>query len=157
MCKNSFNNKKLEELDNFIDSIEEKEGSLISILHKAQDIFGYLPKVVQLHVAKKTKISPAKINGVVTFYSYFTEVPRGEHVINVCLGTACFVKGAMGILQEVEQQLGISAGQITPDGKFSIDTLRCIGACGLSPVMMIDGKVHGRMERKNVKKLLQIN
>lgn len=129
MCKNSFNNKKLEELDNFIDSIEEKEGSLISILHKAQDIFGYLPKVVQLHVAKKTKIS-AKINGVVTFYSYFTEVPRGEHVINVCLGTACFVKGAMGILQEVEQQLGISAGQITPDGKFSIDTLRCIGACG---------------------------
>ncbi|MEA4901325.1 NAD(P)H-dependent oxidoreductase subunit E [Desulfitobacterium sp.] len=157
MCTNDFNDSKFRELDEYIESLEVKEGSLIAILHKAQDIFGYLPRIVQSHVAQKTNIPEAKIYGVVTFYSYFNEAPRGEHVVNVCLGTACFVKGSMGILHEVEEQLGISAGQTTPDGKYSIDTLRCIGACGLSPVVMIDGKVHGRVERKKVRKLLQIS
>lgn len=154
MCLNKLSQEKFEMLDNFIDKIQNKEAELITILHKAQEIFGYIPKEVQLHISRKLTIPAAKVNGVVTFYSYFTEEPKGEHVISVCMGTACFVRGAEGILEELQNELKIKAGQTTEDGKFTIDALRCVGACGLAPVMIVDGKVHGRVVKENVKAIL---
>lgn len=156
MCKNNFTNEKFKVLDEFIDSIEgDKKGELIGVLHKAQEVFGYLPKEIQLHVSRKLNIPAAKVHGVVTFYSYFTETPKGKHVLSVCLGTACFVKGAGEILQKLEDKLKIKAGQTTEDGMFSIDALRCVGACGLAPVVIVDGKVHGRLTKEDVNGLIE--
>lgn len=155
MCSATATHPQFAELDAYIDGLENKQGMLISILHKAQSLFGYLPQEVQLHVARKLDVPAAKVNGVVSFYSFFTETPKGEHVINVCLGTACFVRGAEDILQELETRLKIKPGQTTPDGKFTIDALRCVGACGLAPVMIIDGKVHGRLNKSDVAGLLK--
>jgi len=151
---NSITEEKYQELDNYIGSLDDTKGALISVLHKAQSIFGYLPREVQRHIGEKLDIPSAKVNGVVTFYSFFTEVPKGEHLIQICMGTACFVRGAEGILSMLEQKLQIKAGQTTADGKFSIDALRCIGACGLAPVMMVDGKVYGRLTTDQIDKIL---
>jgi NADH:ubiquinone oxidoreductase subunit E len=147
--------EKFQELDNYIKDLGQMEGALISILHRAQHIFGYLPKEVQLHVARAMGIPAAKVNGVVTFYSYFTETPKGEHIINVCLGTACFVRGAEAILKDIETRLNIKAGETTTDGKFSIDALRCVGACGLAPVIIVDGKVYGRVKIEEIEGILK--
>jgi NADH:ubiquinone oxidoreductase subunit E len=155
MCKNLLAEEMFKELDSYIGSLENKEGTLITVLHKAQEIFGYLPKEVQLHVARRLDTTAAKVNGVVTFYSYFTEEPKGEHVINVCLGTACYVRGAEAILKEIENKLKIRAGGITEDGKFSLDGLRCVGACGLAPVVIVDGKVFGRVKIEEVEGILE--
>lgn len=153
-CNNAFAKEKFTELDSFIESLENTEGSLISVLHKAQSIFGYLPPEVQSYVGKKLNIPAAKVNGVVTFYSYFTETPKGEHLVQICLGTACFVRGAENILKKLEEKLQIKAGQTTPDGKFSIDGLRCVGACGLAPVVIVDGKVFGRVTPDQIDDIL---
>jgi NADH-quinone oxidoreductase subunit E len=134
------------ELDEYVAALPDRQGALIAVLHKAQSIFGYLPREVQLHVSRLLDLPAAKVYGGVSFYSFFTEEPRGEHVINVCMGTACFVRGAEIILKEIEADLGIKAGQTTPDGRFTIDALRCVGACGLAPVVMVDGKVYGRVK-----------
>jgi NADH:ubiquinone oxidoreductase subunit E len=150
MCENALTEGKFKELDSYVDALPEKHGMLISVLHKAQAIFGYLPQEVQLHVARKLDLPAAKVYGVVSFYSYFAEEPRGDHIINVCTGTACFVRGAEGILKELESHLGIKSGQTTPDGRFTIDALRCVGACGLAPVVMVDGKVYGRVKTGEV-------
>lgn len=155
MCKNLITEEKFKKLDEYIDELGQMEGALISILHRAQHIFGYLPKEVQLHVARKMGITAAKVNGVVTFYSYFTEEPKGEHVISVCLGTACFVRGAEQILNELETKLKVKAGETTADGRFSIDALRCVGACGLAPVIIIDGKVYGRVKTDEIESILK--
>lgn len=154
MCKNAINEEKFAELDQFIEKMDGGEGDLIEILHKAQGIFGYLPKEIQLHVARKIGIPASKVNGVVTFYSYFTEEPKGEHVISVCMGTACFVRGAAEILSSLQEKLGIKVGETTKDGKFTLDSLRCVGACGLAPVVMADGKVHGRVTIEDLDKIL---
>ncbi len=154
MCENKFAEEKFRELDAFIEKVGAREGNLIEILHKAQELFGYLPKEVQLYVSRSLKISAAKVNGVVTFYSYFTEIPKGRHVISVCMGTACFVRGASDILTALEEKLGVKSGQTTKDGKFTIDSLRCVGACGLAPVVIADGKVHGRVEVDDLDNIL---
>lgn len=154
MCENKLAQEKFQELDGFIAGLINKESELITILHKAQEIFGYLPKEVQLYISRKLQIPAAKVNGVVTFYSYFTEEPRGEHIISVCMGTACFVRGAEPIMNELEDQLKIKSGQTTADDKFSLDGLRCVGACGLAPVVIVDGKVHGRVKKEQVKEIL---
>lgn len=154
MCENKFAEEKFRELDGFIEKVGASEGNLIEILHKAQNLFGYLPKEVQLYVSRSLGISAAKVNGVVTFYSYFTETPKGKHVISVCMGTACFVRGASDILVALEKKLGIKTGQTTKDGKFTIDSLRCVGACGLAPVVIADGKVHGRVEVDDLDNIL---
>ncbi len=146
MCKNTLTEEKFGELDAYVMALPERQGALIAVLHKAQEIFGYLPKEVQLHVARLLDLSAANVYGVVSFYSFFAEEPRGEHVINVCMGTACFVRGAEIILKELEADLGVKAGQTTADGRYSIDALRCVGACGLAPVVMVDGKVYGRVK-----------
>lgn len=154
MCKNKLTEEKFSELDSFIDSQKDVQGALIGTLHKAQEIFGYLPKEIQLHVSRKLKIPAAKVNGVVTFYSYFSETPKGEHIISVCMGTACFVRGSEEILKEIESKLDIKAGQTSADGKYSIDSLRCVGACGLAPVVIVDGKVFGRVTKAQVGEIL---
>ena len=146
MCKNALTQEMFRELDAYVASLPDKKGALIAVLHKAQSIFGYLPREVQLHVSRLLDLPAAKVYGVVSFYSFFTEEPRGDHVINVCMGTACFVRGAEIILKEVETDLGVKTGQTTADGRFSIDALRCVGACGLAPVVMVDGKVYGRVK-----------
>jgi NADH-quinone oxidoreductase subunit E len=155
MCNFTECNKKLfDELDLFINTISQSEDSLIQVLHHAQGIFGYLPKEVQLHVAKKLNVSPAKVYGVVSFYSYFTAEPKGEYKISVCLGTVCFVKGADKILAEFEKQLGIKSGETTSDLKFSLEGLRCVGACGLAPVVVVNGKVYGQVKVDQVKDII---
>lgn len=154
MAKYEVDEGKLKQLEEYIDSIEQKEGALIGILYKAQEIFGYLPKDVQLFVARKLGIPASKVFGVTTFYSYFTMEPRGKHVINVCMGTACFVKGADKVLEEIKKELGITEGNMSADGMFTVDSLRCVGACGLAPVVMVDGKVYGRVKVEDVKSIL---
>lgn len=130
-------------------------GELINILHETQNAIGYLPKEVQVLVAKNLGIPATRVNGVVSFYAFFTEKPKGKHPISVCLGTACYVRGAEKVLDEVKKILGIEVGETTPDGFFSLDCLRCVGACGLAPVLMIDGKVYGNVDPKNVKAILE--
>lgn len=130
-------------------------GELINILHETQTTLGYLPKDVQALVAKQLNIPATRVNGVVSFYAFFTEKPKGKHPISVCLGTACYVRGSEKVLDEIKKVLGIEVGETTPDGVFSLDCLRCVGACGLAPVMTIDGKVYGNVDPKNVKKILE--
>ena len=154
MCCKDLNENLFKDLDEFIKSIPDKQGALIAVLHKAQHIFGYLPKEVQIFVAKKLDLPVAKVNGVVTFYSYFTEIPTGKYVINVCMGTACFVKGAGDILEDFERKLGVKLGQTTEDGNFTIQALRCVGACGLAPVVTVNDKVYGHFTKQMVDKIL---
>ena len=130
-------------------------GELINILHETQNTLGYLPKEVQALVAKNLNIPVSRVNGVVSFYAFFTEKPKGKHPVSICLGTACYVRGSDKVLEEVKKVLGIEVGQTTPDGVFSLDCLRCVGACGLAPVMTIGGKVYGNVDPKNVRKILE--
>ena len=129
-------------------------GELIAILHECQSKLGYLPEPVQRIVARKLGIPASKVYGVVTFYSFFTMTPKGKYPISVCLGTACYVRGADKLLEEFKRVLGIDVGQTTPDGKFSLDCLRCVGACGLAPVVMVGEHVYGRLDPKDVQKIL---
>ena len=156
MCDFVSQNQKLfDELDNLIDSLEvADESALIFVLKEAQGIFGYLPKEVQLHIADKLGVAPSIVYGVVSFYSYFSTTPVGEHKISVCLGTACFVKGSKAVLAELEKQLDIKAGETTKDLKFTIECLRCVGACGLAPVVVIDGKVYSRVSPDDITDIL---
>lgn len=131
-----------------------KPGELINVLHKCQGEFGYLPEEVQREVAHYLNMPVSKVYGVVTFYSFFTMTPKGKHAISVCLGTACYVRGSEAILDELKKELKIEVGGVTEDGKFSLDCLRCVGACGLAPVMLIDEKVYGRLEPSMVKGIL---
>ena len=156
MCDNPSLDDGYHRLDDYIDSLPYKKENLIGILHHAQELFGFLPDKLQLHIAQKLDVPAAKVYGVVSFYSFFTMKPRGKHNANVCMGTACFVRGAEKLQEEVEKQLGIKTGQTTEDNLFSLDSLRCIGACGLAPVMMMDGKVYGRInEPEEVRQVLE--
>ncbi|MDD4183806.1 MAG: NAD(P)H-dependent oxidoreductase subunit E [Candidatus Izemoplasmatales bacterium] len=146
LCKN-----KLSELDDYIASLEgNKQEQLIHVLHKAQGLFGYLPHNLQLYVARALDLPAAKVNGVVTFYSYFTEKPTGKNVICVCMGTACYVKGAQKVLDEVLKQTNSKKNDISPDGLFTVKEVRCIGACGLAPVMTVNDKVYGNVDEREI-------
>ncbi|MDD3402987.1 MAG: NAD(P)H-dependent oxidoreductase subunit E [Hespellia sp.] len=134
-----------ESLLKVIADLKDEKGALMPILQKAQDIYGYLPIEVQTMISNETGIPLEKIYGVVTFYSQFSLNPKGKYQISVCLGTACYVKGSGEIYNALTQKLGIEGGECTSDGKFSLDACRCIGACGLAPVMTINGEVHGRL------------
>jgi len=133
---------------------ENKESELINVLHKVQGKLGYLPAEVQEVVAKELKSSVARVYGVVTFYSYFTMIPRGEFPISVCMGTACYVRGAEQVLSEFKRQLKVEVGESTNDGKFSLNCLRCVGACGLAPVVTVGEKVFGRVAPSQVKEII---
>lgn len=131
-----------------------KPGEVINVLHKVQGEFGYLPAEVQELVAAELHIPASRVYGIVSFYSFFTMKPKGEYPISVCLGTACYVRGAEKVLDEIKRQLGINVGEVTPDGKFSLTCLRCVGACGLAPVIEVGDKVYGRMTPDRVKDVL---
>jgi NADH-quinone oxidoreductase subunit E/NADP-reducing hydrogenase subunit HndA len=145
---------KLAELNDYIDSLQDKEGMLIHVLHRAQHIFGYLPKELQLHIARRVGIPAAKVYGVVSFYSYFTQTRRGEHTVSVCMGTACFVKGAEDVKEALRKELKVTFGETTEDDLFSMKEIRCIGACGLAPAIMVDEKVYGHMNEDNVRTVI---
>lgn len=137
-----------------INKYKDQKGSLMPIMQEAQEIYGYLPYQVQKIISDNTGIPLEKIYGVATFYAQFSMSPKGKYVVSVCLGTACYVKGSGDILDEVEKQLGIKDGECTEDGKFSIETCRCVGACGLAPVMIVGGDVYGKMTPDKVKDIL---
>lgn len=130
------------------------EGELINVLHKVQHKLGYLPAEVQEVIAKELKTSVARVYGVVTFYSFFTMIPKGEFPISICMGTACYVRGAEQVLSEFKRQLKVEVGESTGDGKFSLNCLRCVGACGLAPVVMVGEKVYGRVAPTQVKQII---
>lgn len=134
-----------QQLLQMIAELKDQRGSLMPILQKAQDIYGYLPIEVQTMISDETGIPLEKIYGVATFYSQFSLYPKGKYQISVCLGTACYVKGSGDVYNKLMEKLGIEGGQCTPDGKFSLDACRCVGACGLAPVMTINGEVYGKL------------
>ena len=154
------NPKKRSELEDYIDALplgcdrEQNRGLLIQTLHKAQEIFSYLPLELQLFVADKLGLHLSEVHGVVSFYSYFTEQPVGKYKINVCTGTACFVKGAGNVLDEFKRYLNIEDGETTKDEKFSLGSLRCVGACSLAPVVMVNDKVYGNVTTKMVPEII---
>jgi len=145
--------KKMEELKGFMATLQEREyphSYLIAVLHRAQEVYRYLRKDVIQEISTMLDIPVATIWGVATFYHYFNLEPRGEYVISVCLGTACYVKGSERVLDTVKQELNIEVGQTTPDMKFTLLTTRCLGTCALSPVMMINNKVYSQLNTKKV-------
>ena len=142
------------ELEEFVDSLHKKQGHLVTVLHKAQGLYGYLPVEVQQKVANLMDVSLARVYGVVSFYAYFTVVPKGRHPISVCNGTACHVTGSEKLSRALKEQLGIEAGETTRDGKFSIDQLRCVGACALAPVLMVGEKIYGGVTADQVQDIL---
>jgi len=149
-----LNDPRYEQLEELIARYKSQKGALIPVLHEAQEIFGYLPEEVQRRVADGLDIPLSEVYGVATFYSLFSLKPRGKHKIGVCLGTACYVRGAGAILAELEKELDIKVNDTTPDGKFTLEVTRCIGACGLAPVMTIDEDVFGRLTPERIKDIL---
>ncbi len=150
-----FPMEKFDELDSFIEGLETTHGALIEILHTAQKIFGYLHRDVMLYIARKLGIPGAEVFGVVSFYSYFTTKPHGKHNISICMGTACFVRGSKAILDKFKELLNVGANETTEDGLFTIKDVRCIGACGLAPVVLVDDKVFGRVTEKDLEGIIE--
>lgn len=154
MCKELSEEEKYSLLSDVIEEYEKKESNLIQILHMSQAIFGFLPNEVQSFIAKKMDLPISKVNGVVTFYSFFSTKPKGEYTVRVCLGTACYVRGGKKILEKIKEHLGIDVGETTKDLKFTLEVMRCLGACGLAPVISINGKVHKRVNANKVQQIL---
>ena len=143
-----------QQLKQVIEEHKDHEGSLMQVLQLAQGIYGYLPIEVQKMVADGLGVPLSEVYGVATFYAQFTLFPKGKNQISVCLGTACYVKGSGKIHERLEKALGIKSGECTPDGKFSLDACRCIGACGLAPVLTINGDVYGRLTEDDIDGIL---
>ena len=141
-------------LDGIIDKYSGNAGYLIPALKEAQDMFGYLPMEVQYKLAYGMNIPSSHIYGVITFYSFFTIFPRGRHTIRLCLGTACYVKGSKDVLDRINKEVGITVGETSEDGRFTLEAVRCLGACGLAPVMLIGEDTHGNLEAKQTIKIL---
>lgn len=144
-----------EELDKFIDGLPDKQSSLIAVLHHAQGMYGCLTNETQNHIAEKLELPAAKVYGVVTFYSFFRTKPKGKYEINVCLGTACFVRGADQVLNAFKEELKINSGETTEDGMFTLDSIRCVGACSLAPVVTVNDKVLGRVKPSDIKSIVE--
>ncbi|MFA4886535.1 MAG: NAD(P)H-dependent oxidoreductase subunit E [Desulfotomaculaceae bacterium] len=143
------------ELDQVISRYSKEPGQLIRILQKAQDIFGCLSEEVQSYIAEKTENPVSEVNGVVTFYSLFSTEPKGEHTFNLCMGTACYVKGAQELMDTLKEQFKVDEGETTEDRLFTLKSTRCIGACGLAPVLVADGNVHGKTSAGEITKIIQ--
>lgn len=144
----------LKTLGAFIAQFEDKQSALIKVLYEAQHIFGYLSRDVMLFISEKLEIPASKIYGVVSFYSYFTTEPKGRSQVKVCMGTACFVRGAQAIATQFENELGLKMGETGADRKFSLESLRCVGACGLAPVVLVNDTVYGKVTQDDVSKII---
>ena len=153
-CCNECGSGKYGEIDSIIDLYKDKEGSLIKVLHLAQEIYGYLPLDLQRYIADAMGMPLSEVSGVVTFYSFFSTQPRGRHTIRVCLGTACYVRGGKKIVEALQEKLGVGIGDTTEDGKFTFEVARCIGACGLAPAMMIDDVVYKQVNVNRLDSIL---
>lgn len=154
-CETAEAPAQYERLDKAIEEYHGKAGALIPVLQAAQGIFGYLPEKALRVISEKLGEPYSKVYGVVTFYSFFSLTPRGKYLIRVCLGTACYVRGAEEVLTALKQQLAIEVGQTTKDSLFSLEVGRCFGACGLAPVIMVNDDVHQSMKSSDVEKLLR--
>ncbi|MDR1697956.1 MAG: NAD(P)H-dependent oxidoreductase subunit E [Erysipelotrichaceae bacterium] len=152
---NKLNATAVKLINEIIDRYLEEKTPLMLILSDIQKEFGYIPLEVQEIVSERTGIPVADIYGVVTFYSFFSLEPKGKYIIGVCLGTACYVKGSQTIIEKFEDLLKIKAGETTPDGLFSLDALRCIGACGIAPAVTINGKVYPKVEASQVEEIIK--
>lgn len=155
-CGNKEENleKYLAPLREILSEFEKEEKYLIPILQKAQEEYGYLPEEVLKEISSVLDLSLSQVYGVVTFYTQFHQKPRGKNIIRVCMGTACHVRGGDAVLEEIQQELGIESGETTDDLKFTLETVACIGACGLAPVIMINDETHGRMNSDKVSEVL---
>jgi NADH:ubiquinone oxidoreductase subunit E len=149
-----FTAEKLTQLDAIIARYKGKPGGLIPVLEEAQVCLEYLPVSAQKKIARELNLPLSRVYGVVTFYSFFTMTPRGRHTIRVCLGTACYVRGGNALAKAIEKEIGVEEGGTTPDRKFTYETVRCLGACGLGPVVIVDDHVHGRMKPSKIKDVL---
>lgn len=155
--KVSFTGTKQQEKEfvDFVRAHSQDKGSMMPILQKAQEMYGYIPEEVQIIIAEETGVPLSEIYGIVSFYSQFTLNPKGKYQISVCLGTACYVKGSGDILDKVCDIIGCEAGSITDDGVFSVDATRCIGACGLAPVLTVNENVYGRLDVAETEKIMK--
>lgn len=152
--KNCMVEKLSKEMQELLKNYSQDKSNLIQILNEVQEKYGYIPKQSQIEISNYLNIPMAEIYGVITFYSRFTLEPKGKYNISVCLGTACFVKGSQALLDRLKERLKIEEGQTTPDGKFSIDATRCVGACGLAPVFTINNEVYGKATVKKLDEVL---
>ncbi|QTA38121.1 NAD(P)H-dependent oxidoreductase subunit E [Thermosipho ferrireducens] len=144
------------QLDEYIESVKDKKGMLINVLHRAQELFGWLPQEVQDHIAKKLNIPVSTVYGVVTFYNFFSTKPKGKHQIKVCLGTACYVKGADRVMERFLNELGVEESEVTQNGLFSVHGVRCLGACSMAPVVLIGEKdFYGKVTPDMVPEILK--
>jgi NADH:ubiquinone oxidoreductase subunit E len=150
-----FSPEQLQQVDALIEKYQGKPGSLIPVLEEVQGVLGYLPNGIQRRIAKGLDIPQSQVFGVVTFYSFFTMVPRGRHTVRVCLGTACYVRGGKRNLDRLVRDLGIEAGDTTQDRRFSLETIRCLGACGLAPVIVVGEDTHKQVKERKLREILE--
>ena len=155
MAKEDLLQENFVKLEEVIRKNKGTKGALIPVLHAAQEIFGYLSMEVQKRISEALNVPVAEIYGVVTFYSQFTLEPRGKYTIKVCLGTACYVKGSKPIIDKIRRELNIEVGTTTADGKYTLETTRCIGACGLGPVLTVNGDVYGKLVEADIPRILK--
>ncbi|MDR1626606.1 MAG: NAD(P)H-dependent oxidoreductase subunit E [Spirochaetia bacterium] len=141
-------------LNHFISEWRDKPGNLIMILHKAQEEYGYIPRPVALQLSKELGVPLAKMYGVITFYHFFKLKKPGKYKISVCLGTACYLKGGQDIIQELENLLGVGVNTVTDDGLFSVEAVRCVGCCGLAPVLTVNGEVYGKLKKNQLTSII---
>jgi len=149
-----FSPEQIAKLDAIVEKYKGKPGGLIPVLEEAQMVLEYLPIGIQKLIAQGLNLPLSRVYGVVTFYSFFTMTPRGRHTIRVCLGTACYVRGGKAIAEAIEKAFNVKEGETTPDRRFTYESVRCLGACGLGPVVVVDEDVHGRMKPAKVKEML---
>lgn len=154
MCSSCKNCSKFKDLEEYIAQQNNTDSCLIAVLHKAQELYGYLGEEVQEFISNSLDIPISKVYGVITFYSYFTIKPKGKYVISICTGTACFVRGAGEILEGFKKRLNIKEGETTSDNLYTLDTVRCIGACGLAPVVTINNKIYGKFNSEKIEIVL---
>jgi NADH:ubiquinone oxidoreductase subunit E len=153
-CKKETEQEKLDRIAEVIEEYRDREGSLIQILHLAQGIYGYLPLQVQQFIAERLGKPLSEVSGVITFYSLFSTEPKGENTIRVCLGTACYVRGGKKIIEKLREILGVEVGGTTKDGKFTLEVMRCIGACGLAPAMTINDRVYKQVNPDKLRNII---
>jgi len=146
--------EKFVEFKRYVRENKGRAGALIVLLHRAQQMFGYLPQKVQEYIARELNMHLSEVYGVATFYSFFTLFPKGRHTIRVCLGTACYVKGGKKILSRIQKELGIGVKETTPDRRFSVEVNRCMGACALAPVLRVDDDIYGRVSASKIPEIL---